>query len=237
MAQRNLSPQQIAQVAYNAGFRGADLVKAVAIAIAESGGNTQAYNPELSAGTKSGSGSRGLWQIYGTAHPQYNNSTMFDAQANANAAYQVYREAGNRFTPWSTWNLGMASQIIPTLPKFKIDESAAARSTSTTKAVGQMTGRIEATASAGGIATSQNMIASQIQQGVDGAINSIKNAVAGKTAKGEQRELFDTGTYLVGIVLVLIGLIALYLGSSGGQNAIALGKEGAKLAAVAALPP
>jgi hypothetical protein len=105
----NLTPQQIAQYAYNAGFRGAALNQAVAIAIAESGGRTDAYNPETAAGTKNGSGSRGLWQIYGTAHPEFNNSSAFDPQVNANAAFKVFREAGNRFSPWSTFNQGIAS--------------------------------------------------------------------------------------------------------------------------------
>lgn len=233
---QKLTAQQIAQYAYNAGFRGADLVKAVAIAIAESGGNPKAYNPELAAGTKSGSGSRGLWQIYGTAHPQYNNPTVFDPQANANAAYQVYREAGNKFTPWTTWTKGVASQIIPTLPKFQIDSSPAARSQTTTKAVSQMTGTIgETTGTAAGIATPQSTIANQIQTGVDGAITSIKNAVAGKTAEGAQRELFDTGIYITGVVLVFAGLIFLFIKSDAGQATIQTVKDtaatGAKVAA------
>ncbi len=108
MAGPTLSPQQIAQYAYNAGFRGKALDQAVQIAIAESAGRVDAYNPELGAGTKKGSGSRGLWQIYGAAHPWANSSAVFDPQANANAAYRVFVEAGNRFTPWSTYNKGLA---------------------------------------------------------------------------------------------------------------------------------
>lgn len=101
------TPQQIAQFAYNAGFRGAALNQAVAIALAESGGRNDAYNPEAAAGTAQGSGSRGLWQIYGTAHPEYNNSQAFDPQVNANAAYKVFMEAGRSFRPWSTYNAGV----------------------------------------------------------------------------------------------------------------------------------
>lgn len=104
-----LPPSEIAKFAYKAGFRGDALNIAVAIALAESGGNTNAYNPELAAGTPPGSGSRGLWQIYGVAHPQYNNDSAFNPEVNARAAYQVFREAGNRFTPWSTYNQGMAN--------------------------------------------------------------------------------------------------------------------------------
>lgn len=104
-----LSPADIAKYAYKAGFRGDALNVAVAIALAESGGNTAAYNPEMAAGTPTGSGSRGLWQIYGAAHPQYNNDSAFDPAVNARAAFEVFREAGNRFTPWSTYNQGMAN--------------------------------------------------------------------------------------------------------------------------------
>ena len=107
----NLSPQQLAQLASEAGFRGDAVKWAVAIALAESGGNPSAYNPELGAGTAPNAGSRGLWQIYGTAHPEYNSSIAFDPRTNAQAAYKVFREAGGRFTPWSTFNNGMAASI------------------------------------------------------------------------------------------------------------------------------
>ncbi len=110
-----LTPAQIEQYAYNAGFRGDALKLAVAVALAESAGNPAAYNPELAAGTKNGSGSRGLWQIYGSAHPQYNNSAVFDPQANANAAYSVYQAAGQSFRPWSTYTNGAAQQIAKSL--------------------------------------------------------------------------------------------------------------------------
>lgn len=104
-----LNGSQIAQYAYKAGFRGQALNTAVAIALAESGGNTNAYNPESAAGTPAGSGSRGLWQIYGVAHPEFNNDSAFDPAINAQAAFKVFVEAGNRFTPWSTYNAGMAN--------------------------------------------------------------------------------------------------------------------------------
>lgn len=110
-----LTPTQIEQYAYNAGFRGDALKVAVAVAVAESGGNPMAYNPETAAGTKSGSGSRGLWQIYGSAHPQYNNNAVYDPQINASAAYSVYKAAGETFRPWSTYTNGSAQQIAKSL--------------------------------------------------------------------------------------------------------------------------
>ena len=96
---------QIAQVASQAGFKGGALVTATAIALAESGGNTMAYNPETAAGTPIGSGSRGLWQVYGKVHPQYNNDGTYDPLTNARAAYQI-SSSGTNFNPWSTYTNG-----------------------------------------------------------------------------------------------------------------------------------
>ncbi len=110
-----LSPNQIAQLAYQAGFRGSSLRMAVAIALAESGGNPNAYNPEVAAGTRPGHGSRGLWQIYGSAHPEYDNQQTFNPITNAQAAFRVYSQAGNKFTPWSTFKNGSAYKISQNL--------------------------------------------------------------------------------------------------------------------------
>ncbi len=96
----------IATVAQNAGFTGDDLVMAVAIALAESGGNAHAYNPETAAGAPTGKGSFGLWQIYLHAHPEYEGVDLYDPQANANAAFAIYANAGHAFSPWSTFKNG-----------------------------------------------------------------------------------------------------------------------------------
>lgn len=101
------SPSSIYGYAANAGFSGSDLVTAVAIALAESGGNANAYNPELAAqalnGAPDGQGSAGLWQIYQFAHPEFEGEDLYDPQTNANAAFSVYSDAGNSFSPWTTF--------------------------------------------------------------------------------------------------------------------------------------
>lgn len=102
----NLTASQIATYAANAGFTGQDLITAVAIALAESSGNPNAYNPETAANTPSGQGSYGLWQIYLNMHPEFAGQNLYDPQTNANAAFQVYTEAGGTFTPWSTYSGG-----------------------------------------------------------------------------------------------------------------------------------
>lgn len=97
---------QIIALAAGAGFVGDDLTTAVSIALAESGGDPQAYNPERAANTPQGYGSFGLWQIYLKAHPEYKGQNLFDPQLNASAAFAVYSSAGNSFRPWSTFGSG-----------------------------------------------------------------------------------------------------------------------------------
>lgn len=99
----NLSISDIGTYASNAGFSGADLVTAVAIAMAESSGN-----PDAVGDANIGNGSFGLWQISSKYHPEYGPdfSILFDPQTNADAAYAIYSAAGDSFSPWSTYNSG-----------------------------------------------------------------------------------------------------------------------------------
>lgn len=119
-----LNVNQIAKLAYDAGFRGSALTMAVGVALAESSGNPRAYNPEVAAGTKPGLGSYGLWQIYRQAHPEFSNVDLYDPQQNARAAYSVYRAAGNRFTPWSTYNNGTAAKYAKGLQGSTVNVSS-----------------------------------------------------------------------------------------------------------------
>ena len=81
-----------------------------AIALAESGGRSDAYNPNRSTGDKS----YGLWQInmidklgpdrrqkYGLA----TNEELFDPEKNLEVAYDM-SGGGTNFGPWSTWKRG-----------------------------------------------------------------------------------------------------------------------------------
>lgn len=105
-----LSYDQILALAQNAGF-GADSQTAAAIAIAESGGDPKAYNPETQAGTAEGMGSYGLWQIYLKMHPEYACIDLTVPENNAQAAFAVYSEAGG-FHPWSTFKSGKYQEYL-----------------------------------------------------------------------------------------------------------------------------
>lgn len=89
----HLTLQQLQQLAASVGFP--DPALAAAIAMAESGGNPNAYNTE---------GSYGLFQIDVVYNPKYasNPSVLFDPKTNAKAAYAIWKQAGG-FTPWTTY--------------------------------------------------------------------------------------------------------------------------------------
>ncbi|HWM02503.1 MAG TPA: transglycosylase SLT domain-containing protein [Actinophytocola sp.] len=103
-----LSPEQIAQYAHDAGFRGSDLTTAVAIAMAESSGRTRAHNPTPP------DDSYGLWQInmHGGLGPERrrqfdlnSDRELFDPKTNAEAAFEISGN-GDSFRPWSTYTNG-----------------------------------------------------------------------------------------------------------------------------------
>jgi hypothetical protein len=125
------SPAAICEYAQNAGFKDEDLINAVAIALLESGGNANAYNPELLAqarnGAPDGEGSMGLWQIYRFEHPEFAGQNLYDPQTNADAAYSVYLKAGKSFAPWSTLKVlnagGPSAQTALNAAQTAVDDS------------------------------------------------------------------------------------------------------------------
>jgi len=102
-----ISDVDIAQVARNAGLDGCgglSLGGWVAIALAESGGNTNAHNPN-------GEDSRGLWQINMDAHASWvGDRNLFDPNFNAVAAKHVCDIQGPG--AWSVYSNGMYTQHL-----------------------------------------------------------------------------------------------------------------------------
>jgi hypothetical protein len=119
-----LTPAQIAAYASAAGFSGSSLSAATAIALAESGGNPAVIgDTNLTPG-----GSVGLFQINLAAHPEYAAVDLLDPQANADAAFAIYQQAGGQFTPWTTYKTGAYASALPstalaTVPSNIIDTS------------------------------------------------------------------------------------------------------------------
>lgn len=106
-AVQRLSYEQIAYVAYVAGFRGDSLVKAVAISAAESGRNRYATNDN-----RDGSTDRGLWQINSRAWPNVTPDMAFTPSAAAKAAFSISR-SGTNFSPWVAYTNGAYLAHIP----------------------------------------------------------------------------------------------------------------------------
>lgn len=83
------------QLALNAGFTGGSAQTAAAIALAESGGNPNAVNPNDPGG------SFGLMQINEAAHPGLGQPAL-DPQTAFDTAYAI-SEGGTNFSPWTTF--------------------------------------------------------------------------------------------------------------------------------------
>jgi hypothetical protein len=110
---RTLSGTEVARIFYKAGFRGADLVKAVAIAQRESRFVTGAFNPDA----KTKDLSYGLMQINmrGNLGPSRlkqfgikSNEELYDPDVNARAAYAIYKSTNKTFHMWGEYR-GMDS--------------------------------------------------------------------------------------------------------------------------------
>lgn len=130
-----LTGEQVAQIAFNAGFRGQDLINMVAIAKRESSWNPRAYNGNLNTGDQS----YGLWQL-NTLNKQGAGmmgdyvsqilkdlgyapdfDLLFDPNINAKVAYRFYQDNGNTLRSWggykgksNTYNTNVeeAAQIV-----------------------------------------------------------------------------------------------------------------------------
>lgn len=98
-----MSPNDIAKLANEVGFKGADLVRAVAVAMAESSGNPNARN------TSGGNDARGLMQINvaSRANPQYASRNLYDPRVNLQTAFEMQQRSG-----WQPWTASIAGQAL-----------------------------------------------------------------------------------------------------------------------------
>lgn len=110
-----LSAEEIKGYASKAGFKGQDLNIAVAVALAESTGNTKAHNP------RGKDDSYGLWQInlYGDMGPARrrefalaSDADLFQPDVNAKAAYKIFKSQGWQ-RGWTTYSSGKYKKFLP----------------------------------------------------------------------------------------------------------------------------
>jgi hypothetical protein len=103
----------------NNGQYGGDLVIAVAVCVAESGGTPSIYYCEGSGlvayyppvNCASGSYDRGLWQINSQSHPEVTDACAFSPQCNATAAYQI-SDQGTDFAPWAVYDSDLYARYL-----------------------------------------------------------------------------------------------------------------------------
>lgn len=100
-----LPDNSIASYAARNGFTGNGLTMAIAIALAESGGNTAARGVNRSRSGATLSVDRGLWQINNVYHKEVDDACAFDANCSAGAAYRISNR-GTDWRPWSTYGNG-----------------------------------------------------------------------------------------------------------------------------------
>jgi hypothetical protein len=114
-----LTPEQIASAAKQAGFPDSEIPLAVAIALAESGGDATAHN------STPPDDSYGLWQInmYGTLGPARraafalkSNEDLYNPLTNARAALVIRRTQS--WSAWSVYTNGKYKQHMNTTEKF-----------------------------------------------------------------------------------------------------------------------
>lgn len=103
-----VSDAVIASAARAAGFPTADLATAVAVALAESGGNATATNKNTNGTTD-----YGLWQINSIHTADLAAGNWQDPASNARMAFAVYTRAGRKWTPWYAWRDGKHLPFLP----------------------------------------------------------------------------------------------------------------------------
>ena len=91
-------PGQIAGLWKSAGGSQSTCPVAVAVALAESGGDCSAININTD---KEKSKDRGLWQINDYWHPEVSNACAYACACNAKSALSI-SSSGSDFSPWST---------------------------------------------------------------------------------------------------------------------------------------
>ena len=84
------------------------IVVALSVAMAESSCNPSATNINTN-----GSEDRGLWQINNAAWPNVSDSCAFQAQCNADAAWNI-SDHGSDWGPWATFNSGAWESYLST---------------------------------------------------------------------------------------------------------------------------
>ena len=105
---RQLSPREVAALCHTAGFRGENLVKAVATCLSESQGYDRAYHDNVDERGRFLSRDCGMFQINipdASVGSRYERD-LYNPAYNARVAYAYFKERG--FQPWHGYTRGYA---------------------------------------------------------------------------------------------------------------------------------
>ena len=94
------SMDELVAIVHGAGWRGDDVAIGASIIMAESTGKPDAINPNNPNGTID----RGLWQINSIHEHRLKGGSWFDPADSTRMAREIYQDAGNSWTPWSTYS-------------------------------------------------------------------------------------------------------------------------------------
>lgn len=205
-----ISDMAIAQAALAAGFAaGTPATTAVAVALAESGGNTTARNRN-----SDGSVDRGLWQINSKWHPEVSDAQADNPATAAQAAFRI-SGSGRNWRPWAAFTRGAHTAFMV----------RANQAVTLAVGTGSLAGGLGAQIDAGG-------------DGVAGAIAGTAKGIAsiasilGKAGEwiGDPHNWVRVAEVLGGAVAVAIGLHMIAKSGAGGPVATAVrgAEQGAK---------
>lgn len=197
-----IPPIYIAAFAHAGGFGEVILAEAVAIVLAESGGDTNAKGGPNSNGTYDW----GLFQINDIHKPT--QAEKVNPLANAQRAWKIYQQAGNSFKPWSTYNSGSYKKFLP---------RAREAVTALKKAGPEAERKIVAQAKdiAGGIDIDTGPPTDEVGLGdrlTPDAVTAVPSAITGAVNAFNStfaKLTFNLGAVAVAIVLLILGFIIL----------------------------
>lgn len=195
---------QIAMVAWNVGIRDEPTIaRAVAIALAESDGNTQAHNDDASTGDNS----YGLWQInmIGAMGParraQFDiarNEDLFDPMTNGRAMYKI-SNGGRNWAPWSTFKNNAYMRHINTGKAAAKDVLARVKAASPTNPASWIFEQIA------GVQESVGGVGQSIAKGFDvgGAISASFNSLS----QSLMRLGLNTFAVIIAVILIVLAVL------------------------------
>lgn len=197
-----LDAHGIAKVAMGAGATGGALATAVAVALAESGGDVGI----VSKMNKNGTFDRGLWQI-NDIHTQYDrNRLVTDPAYNAQAAAEI-SSGWTNFAPWVAYNTGAYKSYLG-------DAEAAAGTT--VPSAGHL--------SAGGVGLPSIPNPVDVVTGVGGALGDIINNVSTGWVKDLAGVMLEVFLVLV-FTVAAFALIGMGIGRLSGRDPVAVFKK------------